>query len=250
MQGYRRVFPRPPLLRAALPEGYAAVEKPLFLRSFGVPFWALARVFGKDPMYWYRLEISLGRNRIVGTTLRQVSVPKHLLADEHYQTLQGEKVYVATTVAEGCCLGAALSRTADEKGLTAAYATFQQEAVHVEPDYQPQTVNADGWAATRAAWRTLFGLIVVLRCFLHGWLNIRDRSKHLQEVFKTVGDKVWNAYRAGNRRSMAQRLRRLRAWAQAKLTCSSPLPCRRCRSDSTRFVCDRPPQREPQDPRR
>jgi hypothetical protein len=199
--------------------GYAdEVEKPLFLRSFGVPFWALARVFGKDPMYWYRLEISLGRNSIVGTTLRQASVPEHLLADEHHQTLQGEKVYVATTVAEGCCLGAALSRTADEKGLTDAYATFKQEALNVEPDYQPQTVNADGWAATRAAWRTLFGLIVVLRCFLHGWLNIRDRSKHLKEVFKAVGDKVWDAYRAENRRSMAQRLRRLREWAQEKLT--------------------------------
>src|SRR3954471_2626948 len=31
------------------------VAKPLFLRRFGVPFWALAKVFGKDPMYWYRL---------------------------------------------------------------------------------------------------------------------------------------------------------------------------------------------------
>jgi hypothetical protein len=199
--------------------GYAdEVEKPLFLRSFGVPFWALARVFGKDPMYWYRLEISLGRNSIVGTTLRQASLPEHLLADEHHQTLQGEKVYVATTVAAGCCLGAALSQTADEKGLTDAYATFKQEAANVEPDYQPQTVNADGWAATRAAWRTLFGLIVVLRCFLHGWLNVRDRGKHLKDVFKTLGDKVWNAYGAEDRRSMGQRLRRLREWAQENLT--------------------------------
>src|SRR3954453_20393426 len=32
------------------------VADPLFFRRFGVPFWALARVFGKDPMYWYRLE--------------------------------------------------------------------------------------------------------------------------------------------------------------------------------------------------
>jgi hypothetical protein len=194
------------------------VQKPLFLRSFGVPFWALARVFGRDPMYWYRLEVSLGRNSIVGTTLRQAAIPKHLLADEHHQTLQGAKVYIATTVADGCYLGAALSKTADEKGLTAAYATFQQEALHVEPDYQPQTVNTDGWAATRAAWQTLFGLIVVVRCFLHGWLNIRDRGKHLHDLFQTLGDKVWNAYRAADRRSLAQRLRRLRAWAQQKLS--------------------------------
>ena len=41
------------------------VEKPLFLRRFGVPFWALAHVFGKDAMYWYQLAISLGRNSVV-----------------------------------------------------------------------------------------------------------------------------------------------------------------------------------------
>jgi hypothetical protein len=196
----------------------AEVQKALFLRSFGVPFWALTRVFGKDPMYWYRLEVSLGRNSIVGTSVRQAALPQHLLADEHHQTLDGQKVYVATTVAQGCCLGAALSQSADEAGLTKAYGVFKQEAVNVEADYQPQTVNADGWAATRAAWQALFGLIVVLRCFLHGWLNIRERSKHLKEVFWTLGEKVWHAYRAENRRSMAQRLRRLREWAKENLT--------------------------------
>jgi len=39
----------------------ADVEGPLFLRKFAVPFWALARVFGHDPTYWYRLECGLGR---------------------------------------------------------------------------------------------------------------------------------------------------------------------------------------------
>jgi hypothetical protein len=31
------------------------VQGPPFLRAFGVPFRVLARVFGKNPMYWYRL---------------------------------------------------------------------------------------------------------------------------------------------------------------------------------------------------
>jgi hypothetical protein len=39
----------------------ADVEGPLFLRKFGVPFWALARVFGGDSRFWYRLECTLGR---------------------------------------------------------------------------------------------------------------------------------------------------------------------------------------------
>jgi hypothetical protein len=190
------------------------VDKPLFLRSFGVPFWALAYVFGKSPMYWYRLEVALGRNSIVGTTVRQVAIPEHLLADEHHQTLDGEKAYIATTVADGCCLGAALSLGADEEGLTKAYRAFKQEALNVAPNYQPKTVNADGWAATRAAWQALFGLVVVLRCYLHGWLNIRDRGKHLKEVFWSLSEKVWHAFHATERRSFSQRLRRLGEWAK------------------------------------
>jgi hypothetical protein len=190
------------------------VEKALFLRSFAVPFWGLTHVFGRSPMYWYRLEVSLGRNSIVGTTVRQAEAPEHLLADEHHQTLDGEKVYVATTVAEGCCLGASLSQNADEVGLTEAYGVFKEEVLNVKPDYQPQTVNADGWAATRAAWTALFSLIVVLRCYLHGWLSIRDRGKHLKEVFWALSEKVWYAYHAPDRRSFAQRLRRVWEWAK------------------------------------
>ena len=193
------------------------VRKALYLRSFGVPFHALVEVFGRDAMYWYRLEVSLGRNSLVGTTLRQADLPRNLSADEHHQTLDGDKVYVATTVGGGCCLGAAMSKTADEVGLEEAYRVFASEAENVEAGYKPETVNADGWAATHAAWRAMFPLVVVLRCFLHGWLKIRDRGKHLKEMFKTIGDKVWHAYRAEDKRTFRQRLRRLREWAQNNL---------------------------------
>lgn len=208
---------RPSFVLPYMTGNTAEVEKALYLRKFAVPFHALAYVFGRNPMYWYRLEVSLGRNSIVGTTVRQAELPEHLLADEHHQTLDGEKVYVATTVTEGCCLGAALSPNAAEAGLSEAYGVFKKEAENVKPDYQPKTVNTDGWAATRAAWKGLFKMVVVLRCFLHGWLKIRDRGKHLKEMFGTLGEKVWDAFRAENRRSMAQRLRRLLEWARKSL---------------------------------
>jgi hypothetical protein len=188
-------------------------QGPLFLRSFGVPFWGLARVFGRNPMFWYRLEVGLGRNRLVGTTLRRASLPQHLLADEHHQPRDGVKNYIATTVGAGCCLGAALAPGAGAEELEAAYGVFKQEAQEVQADYQPKTVNTDGWAATRQAWRRLFPLVVILRCFLHGWLSIRDRAKHLGEVFRSLSEKVWHAYHAADRRSFAQRLRRLWEWA-------------------------------------
>ena len=192
-------------------------EKVLYLRSFGVPFHALTRVFGQNAMYWYRLEVSLGRNSLVGTTVRQADLPRDLSADEHHQTLDGKKIYVATTVAGGVCIGAAVSQTADEPGLEAAYRVFAAEAENLDPGYKPETVNADGWLATHAAWQAMFPLVVVLRCFLHGWLKIRSRGKHLKKVFKIIGDKVWHAYRAEDKRTFRQRLRRLREWAKENL---------------------------------
>jgi hypothetical protein len=189
------------------------VEGPLFLRAFGVPFWALARVFGRDPMFWYRLEVGLGRHSIVGTTARHAAVPEHLVADEHHQPRDGTKNYIATTVAAGCCLGSALAQNAGADDLQAAYGVFKEEAHNVQADYRPKTVNTDGWAATQQAWRALFPLVVILRCFLHGWLGIRARAKHLGEVFRSLGEKVWEAYQAPDRRRFAQRLRRLGEWA-------------------------------------
>lgn len=191
------------------------VQGPLFLRAFGVPFWALARVFGKGPMYWYRLEVSLGRNGIVGTTARRGDVPTHLLADEHHQSRDGAKNYIATTVGAGCCLGAALAQTAGTEDLTAAYAAFRQEAENARPGYRPKTVSVDGWASTHQAWRALFPLVVLLRCFLHGWLNIRSRGK-LTDAFAELSRRVWESYHAPDRRAFGQRLRRLAEWARAR----------------------------------
>jgi hypothetical protein len=193
------------------------VEKPLLLRRFGVPFWAIAHVFGKDPCYWYRLAVSLGRNSLVGTTVRRVDLPQDLVADEHHQTHDGHKAFIATVVAEGCCLGACVIDTADEAGLTRGYGVFKEEAQDVEPGYSPETVNTDGWAATRLAWLGLFPLVALLRCFLHGWLSIRDGCKK-HPLFAALSEKVWHAYRAPSRRTFGQRLRRLREWAESALS--------------------------------
>ena len=48
------------------------VEKPLFLHlKFGVPFWALSYVFGRDDSYWYRVSQQLGRPSLVGTSVKR-----------------------------------------------------------------------------------------------------------------------------------------------------------------------------------
>ena len=208
---------RPSFLLPYMTARTADVEGPLFLRTFGVPFWALARVFGGNAMFWYRLECGFGRLSVVGTTIRQAQIPEHLLADEHHQSRDGQKTYIATTVGSGCCLGAEPAPSAGTDDLKDAYGVFKQEARDVAPTYAPKTVNTDGWKWTQAAWKVLFPAVVILQCFLHAYLKIRDRGKHLKGQFTDVSRRVWEAYHAPDRRHLAQRLRRLRQWAEDHL---------------------------------
>ena len=197
----------------------AEVEKVLFLMRFHVPCWALAYVFGRDAMYWYRLGQGLGRFSLVGTTVKTPEhLPQDLVADEKHSWLDGDKIYLATTAGEGCILGAAVTDSASEVALTQAYGGFAKEARALEPAYTPETVNTDGWAATQGAWKSLFPTITVMLCFLHAFLKIRDRAtKALAACFDQVREKVWHAYRAPTKAAFAQRLRRLREWGKVTL---------------------------------
>jgi hypothetical protein len=195
------------------------IEKALFLRRFGVPYWGLSYVFGRNDMYWQRLENQLGRYDVVGTTVRVAEkLPKDVLADEKHVKLNGDKAYVATTVGGDCVLGVALALKADTPALTAAYAQFRAEAQRLAPTYQPQTVNTDGWDATQQAWRTLFPRIVILECFLHAFLKIRDRCKRLKAVYTHLERQVWDAYHAVEVEAFHQQLLDLAQWASQHLT--------------------------------
>jgi hypothetical protein len=194
------------------------IEDGLLLRKYNVPYWVIAHIFGRNASFWYRLEISFGRNNIVGTTVKTVPVPKHLIADEHHEKLCGEKIYLATTVAEGVFLGAEVSPTASKDDLQKAYGVFKAEAEEVEPEYTPETINTDGWSGTIGALSALFTSAVLIRCFLHAWLRIRDRAKNLKEQFFEIGTRVWEVYYSETRRMMSQRIRRLKDWAKKKLT--------------------------------
>lgn len=196
-----------------------AVEKALFLMRFHVPCWAIAYVFGRDAMYWYRLQQGLGRFSLVGTTVKTApALPRDLVADEKHTRLKGEKIYLATTAGSDCILGAAMVNAASEAGLKQAYGVFAKEARALDPDYTPQTVNTDGWPATQAAWKAIFPSITVILCFLHAFLKVRDRAtKALTAVFEQVRERIWNAYHAPSKAAFAQRLRRLHEWASREV---------------------------------
>ncbi len=59
-------------------------------------------------------------------------------------------------MAAGCILGVDVAESADTQALLKGYEHFQAKAIALHPDYQPETVNTDGWDHTQAAWQTLF----------------------------------------------------------------------------------------------
>jgi hypothetical protein len=191
----------------------ATAEHILFLRKW-TPVWALAHAFHTDVMFIHRLTLQMGRYSIVGTTVKQPkALPNDVGADEKHTTISGEKVYAATTVGENCFLGGSISPGAGETDLTEAYRQFQREAQQVQPEYQPDTVNTDGWQATMNAWRTLFPSICLIQCFLHAVLRIRNAATTTTMAwYHNIVEQVWDAYGATTKRQFSQRLRRLQEW--------------------------------------
>jgi hypothetical protein len=191
---------------------------PLSLAEHGVPCWLLVTGFGHSEMYWNRVVERLGRNSLVGTTVRDASrLPTHLAADEHHADWAGQKGYIATTAGGGCILGVALTTAADDAHLREAYGVFAAEARDVEPEYAPETVNADGWAPTWNAFQALFPLITVVLCFLHGFLKVRDRCHKAPEVHR----RVWDVYRAATAEGFRWLMNELQQWcATQSLTAS------------------------------
>lgn len=94
-QGRQQVFTIAPCdILPYMTGDVSEVEKALFLRRFAVPFWALTYVFGRNDSYWYNLTTSLGRQDIVGTTVKHPeNLPSHLLADEKHTRFQGNKAH-------------------------------------------------------------------------------------------------------------------------------------------------------------
>ncbi len=191
------------------------VERVLFLRKYNVPFHALSYVFGENAMKWFRMSQNIGRNSIVSTTIKYATdLPQHVIADEKHTWIMGEKAYIATTCANNCILGASIVKNADETELTKAYGVFKQEAIDVEPNYAPLTITSDGWQATQNAWKTLFSSILLIRCFLHIFIKIRDRTKNkFKDIFIEISEKLWNCFKSADKRTYSQRVRRLIEWA-------------------------------------
>ena len=185
------------------------LENALLLLSLRTPIWVVTRVCGRNDMFWERLLERIGRNSLVGTTVR---VPEHLAADEHHLKWRGAKGFLTMVAAKGCILAAALTKSADEKHLGEAYGVFKTEAGDVNPNWQPKSINTDGWKATRNSLLGLFPQVLLVLCFLHGFLKIRDRCRKHYDLHQ----RVWDVYHAESETDFRSKLSELKQWSQSQ----------------------------------
>ena len=215
-QGKRECYQVAPSFVMPYMTGYTEeVEKALYLYfKQGVAFSGLVYAFGKDEMYWFRMVQQFGKCSIVGTTTRDPEkLPKDVIADEKHTKSNGEKVYVATTVGDECFWGASMSSKVEEEKLTEAYEEFKEEAQEVDAEYEPETVNTDGFGSTIKAWRSLFVRAVLIRCFLHGFLKIRKGARKLS-IFGELSKLVWSAYHQTTYEAFIDQVTVLSLWSE------------------------------------
>ena len=71
------------------------------MRKFGVPYWAIARTFGRNTTFWYRLELSIGRNSVVGTTVKdngKTTCPAERLNGKRYADNWLQNLFTAASL--------------------------------------------------------------------------------------------------------------------------------------------------------
>jgi len=185
----------------------------LLLYFRGSSLDSLVVCYGDNQQKWLNRVHHLGRFSIVGTTVKsKEKLPTDLSADEKITFLNGEEVYACVTTGNDCILGASLSLTEDEAGLSQHYGIFKEEAHQLCPHYQPNSVNTDGWAATRKSWLGLFENIHLILCFLHSYIkmrNIAQKEAQKMELFH----QLWQAYKAATKMEFISKIQALQQWA-------------------------------------
>ena len=97
---------------------------------------------------------------------------------------------------------------------TYGYGVFKFDIQQVDPNYAPETVTTDGRPTTLNAWKTLFSVMKFIACFLHVFTKIRTKiTKDLKDINEEISGKLWNCYKAPDKRTFGKPVRRLIDWA-------------------------------------
>ena len=117
----------------------------------------------------------------------------HLIADEKHSWRLGERVFIPTTVGSGCFLGVDIVPSAETPDLVKGYGRFRDEVIALNPNYQPETGNTDGWEPTQTALKSLFpGIALILWFPAHCPRYSRKRCRRDKGLWKKLTGRLWH----------------------------------------------------------
>jgi hypothetical protein len=61
-------------------------------------------------------------------------------------------------------------------------------------------------------------MVILIECFLHAFIKIREQGKHLKKIFNQISQQVWDVYRAADATSFRSKAEELRLWAEKNMT--------------------------------
>ena len=194
-----------------------AVEKALSRRQWGVPFDALASVFGRDALCWYRAWLAFGRPSLVGTTVKEPQkLPRDLVADEQLTRVARPQVYVPTTVGGGCFLGVSVVEAAETATVERGDGACAKEAKALVPDVS-RALGLHRWLGSNAPGvapavsHDHVGAVFAPR-------DPEEEATRRRSVAAPGTRRAWQVSQAATKRQCAQRLRRMAAWTPAPLS--------------------------------
>lgn len=151
--------------------------------------------------------------------------PVHLLSDEKFAVLNGERVYLfLASEQELIWYGASMSRI-DEAAFTQTIEDFleimddtAQVSGHLglEDEYVPVSVNTDGCEAAQNGWQENVPKVTLIECNLHGRKRVtaslddyaKEHPNLSKEELKRVKDDIDSVFTAPSLSAFSQRVRR------------------------------------------
>ena len=160
-----------------------------------------------------------------------LSLPEHLLSDEKFATLTGEKIYLFLVSQGELIWHGAWMDSSNEPAFNKGIGQFltvmessakAQQLLEPEESYTPVSVTTDGWDAAQNAWETQAPSITINECKLHGRKRVdvtldayANEHPELTETDRQqIKDEFDHIFAAPSLGAFSQRIRRVRESCQ------------------------------------
>lgn len=158
------------------------VKNALIAYHGGLSFENCSICFDISGMSLYRFICSLGKYPLSHVLYESgLQLPENIWADEKHSKCKGQKGYIPLVSSGHTTWHIDYVESVDDETLHQSYQQFAQETRQIDPDYEPKTINHDGFQSTINALKRCFSGASFLLCWLHAFKSLARLLKILPE---------------------------------------------------------------------